>query len=211
MSAPVKPVSVREFARLDGCDEGLVRRAIKSGKLPVLSDGKLDAALAKTGWRRANRRVGSGADKRADTAKKSAPRVRTPRRSAPVDDEDESDALDEIAAAQAEDFLAGVLRGEFATTTLAEQIKENGLAAKHLIAARVSAGQLVEVERAEAILFEQARAARDAWLGFPTRIGPLLAADLEVDTDRVVEALTIHVQQQLEQLGEPEADFAAHE
>lgn len=210
MSAPAKPVSVREFARLDGCDEGLVRRAIKSGKLPVLSDGKLDPALAKTGWRRANRRADSGADKRADTAKKSAPGVRTPRVSAPADNE-EPDALDDIADAQSDDFLAGVLRGEFATTMLAEQIKENGLAAKHLIAARVSAGQLVEVERAEAILFEQARAARDAWLGFPTRIGPLLAADLDVDTDRVVEALTIHVQQQLEQLGEPEADFAAQE
>lgn len=210
MSAPPELVGVREFARLDGCDEGLVRRAIKNGKLPVSADGKLDPALAKSGWRRANRRADAGADKAADIAKKSAPRVRTRRMSAPDDDGD-GGPLDGLNDEEAADFLAGVLRGEFATTILAERIKENGLAAKHLIAARIAAGQLVEVERAEAILFEAARAARDAWLGFPTRIGPLLAADLDVDTDRVVEALTIHVQQQLEQLGEPEANFAAQE
>ena len=64
------------------------------------------------------------------------------------------------------------------------------------------------MDRAAAILFEASRAARDAWMRFPTRIGPLLAADLNVDADRVVEALTIHVQDQLEELGEPDADFA---
>ena len=48
-------------------------------------------------------------------------------------------------------------------------------------------------------------------MNFPTRVGPVLAAELGLESDKVVEALTVHVHQQLNDLGEPEADFAAHE
>lgn len=214
MSASSALVSVREFARLDGCDDKLVRRAIKAGKLEVSADGKIDPLLAGTGWRRKNRRAGEGADTSADIAQVSAPNVRTRVRSkkvsAPSQDELAS-ALEAIGDDEVGDFLTELLAGRFASHGHAERIKENGLAAKHLIAARKDAGSLVEVDRAEAIFFEAARGWRDTWAGFPTRIGPLLAAELDVDTDKVVEALTIHVQQTLEQLGEPEADFSAQE
>ncbi|WP_157218684.1 hypothetical protein [Flavisphingomonas formosensis] len=214
MSAPSAPVSIREFARLDGCDEKLVRRAVKAGKLLLSGDGKIDPALAGSGWRRQNRRTENGADTASSAKKVSAPAqpVRTKRKaSRGATAEDLQEALDAIAGEEVDDFLAKVLRGDFASVVRAEQIKENGLAAKHLIAARKEAGSLVEVERAEAIFFEAARSWRDAWIGFPTRVGPLLAADLDVDTDRVVEALTIHVQHQLEQLGEPQGDFTAQQ
>lgn len=208
MSAPA-PVSIREFAKLDGCDDKLVRRALTSGKLKAGPDGKLDPALAGSAWRKRNRRAAEG----ADNAEMSAPNVRTPvpkparSRKAPPSAEELEEALDAIDDEGAGDFLSNLLEGRFALTGRAEQIKENGLAAKHLIAARKDAGNLIEVDRAEAVMFEAARAARDAWQGFPTRIGPLLAADLDVDADRVVEALTVHVQQQLEQLGQPRGDF----
>jgi hypothetical protein len=222
MSAPVALVSVREFARLDGCDDKLVRRAIQAGKLAVSADGKLDPALAGTGWRRQNRRATPGADSGADTAQLSAPNVRTGTKrnvrtakragkGAPPSADELDGALEDLAAEAADDFLAKVLAGDFRDIGTAERIKENALAAKHLIAARKEAGNLVEVDRAEGIFFEAARAWRDAWMGFPTRIGPLLAADLDVDTDKVVEALTVHVHQTLEQLGEPTAEFAAPE
>lgn len=208
MSAPADLVSVREFARLDGCDDKLVRRAIKAGKLPVSENGKISAALAGSGWRRHNRRGADGADKSADTPPAVRTNVRTRKVSAPAPDQLE-EALAAIGEEDIEDFLTELLAGRFASISQAERIKENGLAAKHLIAARKEAGSLVEVDRAEAIFFEAARSWRDAWMGFPTRIGPMLAADLGLDTDKVVEALTIHVQQQLEQLGEPEGSFAA--
>ncbi|MEB0154013.1 hypothetical protein QN371_13390, partial [Pseudomonas sp. CCC4.3] len=57
---------------------------------------------------------------------------------------------------------------------------------------------------AENILFEQARASRDAWLNWPTRIGPLVAADLGLEADRIVDTLTNYVHQHLQQLGQPE-------
>lgn len=217
MSAPAKPadlVSVREFARLDGCDDKLVRRAIKAGKLPISDDGKLDPALAGTGWRKQNRRAADTADKGADTRKMSAPNVRTPVRtgkvSAPTAEEVE-EASEELFAEEAESFLDNVLAGTYADTGTAERVKENALAAKHLLAARRAANHLVEIDHAETVLFETQRAQRDAWMNFPTRIGPLLAAELGVDADKVVEALTVHVHQQLDDLGEPEADFTAQQ
>jgi len=110
-------------------------------------------------------------------------------------------------AEEVEDFLTNVLAGQFADYVTAERIKENALAAKHLLAARKDAGSLVEIELAEAVLFETQRSQRDAWLNFPSRIGPLLAAEIGADADKVVEALTAHVQQQLDDLGEPDPDF----
>lgn len=209
MSAPAT-VSVREFARLDGCDEKLVRRAIQSGKLKVSADGRLDPALAGTGWRKTNRRAAASADNSKNvrtgvrTGKVSAP--------APVPSADEVAAkAEELFAEEVEGFLDNVLAGNYADTGTAERVKENALAAKHLLAARKDAGSLVEIDTAKMVLFETQRAQRDAWLNFPTRIGPLLAAELEVEADKVVEALTAHVHQQLDDLGEPEADFAPGE
>lgn len=205
MSAPAG-VSVREFARLDGCNEKLVRRAIQSGKLRLSDDGKLDPALAKTGWRKQNRR---SADT-ADISQMSAPKpknVRTAKKvSAPSAEEVDARA-NELFTEEAEGFLDNVLAGNYADTATAERVKENALAAKHLIAARKDAGNLVEIEVAKLVLFETQRSQRDAWLNFPTWIGPMLAADLGADADKVVESLTAYVHQQLDDLGDPEADF----
>ena len=204
MSAP-QLVSIREFARLDGCDEKLVRRALSSGKLTASDGNKVDASLAGTGWRKANRRT-------ADKPKVSAPNVRSAdsqsQKSAPSAEETAA-AADAMFSEEAENFLDRVLAGEYADIATAERVKENALAAKHLLAARRDAGSLVEVETAETVLFETQRAQRDAWMNFPTRIGPLLAAELGLEADKVVEALTVHVQQQLDDLGEPEADFTS--
>lgn len=50
-------ISVREFARRDGCSHTLVNRAIKEGHLRKFEDGSLDPSLAGTGWRSSNRRA----------------------------------------------------------------------------------------------------------------------------------------------------------
>jgi hypothetical protein len=198
MSAPVAFVSVRAFARLDGCSEKLVRNAISQGKLPVSADGKLDPALAGSGWRRTNRRAAAGADKGADLPATSAPRRGRAKGAEPVDPAQLDD----------EDFIAAVLAGRFRAHGEAEQVKENALAVRRLLDARREAGDVVDIEVAEAVLFEQARAIRDAWLNWPSRVGPLIAAELGVQPDPVVEALNKYVQQQLDDLGEPDADFA---
>lgn len=206
MSAPIEGISVREFARRDGCDDKLVRNAINRGKLPTLDGGKLDPALVGTGWRRQNRKALGGADIGADKPAKSAPAP--PKRKAEnyVRDRDLEAALS-AAELGDEDFIASVLAGQFRVQFAAEQIKENALAAKHLLAVRKEAGDLVDLEVAEAILFETARATRDAWLNWPARTAPLVAAELGIAVEPLLEALNKHVQQQLQDIGEPDPDF----
>jgi hypothetical protein len=191
MSAPLNLVSAREFARLDGCNDKLVRNAVKAGKLPISADGKIDAALAGSGWRKLNRRTAAGADTGADSAIRSAPADKPPVTSAPGAATD----LD-TANMMVGDFIAGILSGQFLS-----------LAAKNLLAAMKEAGDVVDVGIAEAVLFEQARQIRDAWMNWPARVGPLIAAELGLPPDPVVEALNKHVQLQLSDLGEPEAVF----
>ncbi|HEV2365415.1 MAG TPA: hypothetical protein VGS12_14595 [Caulobacteraceae bacterium] len=171
-------VSIREFARREGCDDKVVRRAISAGNLKTLADGSLDPSLVGSLWRKRNRAADS-----ADSA-----------------DSADTDPLDEGGV----ELLAS---GE-ASVAQADRIKANALALKHLLAARRAAGDLVETALAERILFEGARQVRDAWANWPARAGPLIAADLGIAPDQVVEILNGHVHVQLAELGEPEADFA---
>lgn len=205
-------ISIREFARREECNDKLVRRAIEQKKLVTLEDGKLDPSLVGSEWCKKNRNkppADKGADKSADKktvrttvldGRQRVERVETP----PPGD-------DEPALARLEDFIEKILRGDFASLADAERIKENGLALRHLLDGRKKAGELIEAATAETVLFEVFRGSRDAWLGFPSRVGPLIAAELGVEPERVVEALTAHVHQQLNDLGEPEADFGGQD
>ncbi|WP_338662616.1 hypothetical protein VQH23_21005 [Pararoseomonas sp. SCSIO 73927] len=239
MSAPLSAdtpggISIREFARREGCDDKLVRRAVQGGKLQAFRDGTLDPALVGSGWRRSNRHSSSGADTPADipadtgadTPAVSAP-VRTPvsapppaapaprmepqphggelrRPTRPAEDE----PAEEI---DLEGFQRDVLAGNVPALARSEQVKAAGAAIRVLVAARRDADAVVEIAVAEGVMFETYRAFRDAWMNWPARVAPLIAADLGIDAGRVLEALTPHVQQQLEDLGEPEPDFTPPE
>ncbi len=104
-------------------------------------------------------------------------------------------------------FIEQLLRGEFRSKVQANAIKENALALKHLLSAQKDAGKLVELELAERVIFDDRRAARDAWQAWPGRFAPLIAADLDIDGAKLAEALKPYVHQQLEELGEPDLDF----
>lgn len=68
-------------------------------------------------------------------------------------------------------------------------------------------GKLIELDTAEAVFFEEFRAQRDAWLNWPIRVGPLLAATLGLEADKVTEALTTLVHKHISSLGQPEPTF----
>lgn len=104
-------------------------------------------------------------------------------------------------------FVAVIASGGYSNAVEAETVKQNALALKHLLDARVKANELCDIADAETALFEAARAARDVWMGFPDRIGPLMAAELGIEPEKLVEALTVHVHQQLADMGEPENPF----
>ncbi|MGX9963153.1 hypothetical protein ACVFYP_07505 [Roseomonas sp. F4] len=216
MSAPPEDgISIREFARREGCSDRLVRRAVEQGKLHALSNGKLNPELVGTGWRHGNRHPAAGADRGADTlsavsapvsalsAPAEEPQGTASRRRRRAEPDAEGESLDLDA------FARRVLAGDAPDLAQSEKVKAAAAALKGMVTARKAAGAVIDIELAEQVLFNSARAARDAWLNWPARVGPLLAADLNLEADRVSEALTRYVHEQLEELGEPEADFTA--
>lgn len=108
-------------------------------------------------------------------------------------------------------FLADLLAGKLATVADAERVKQNALAGLRALEMQQKAGALCEIETANHIIFECARQFRDALMNWPTRIGPILAADLGVPADRLTQALSEHVNVFLVRLSTPEvaADDAA--
>jgi len=68
---------------------------------------------------------------------------------------------------------------------------------------REAEGELIEMEHAERVFFEAFRNARDAWLNWPSRVSPLIAAAIGTPIDPLIAALDEHVHQQLADLAEP--------
>ena len=68
--------------------------------------------------------------------------------------------------------------------------------------------QLIDMDEASNLFFEEARRARDAWLNWPSRVAPLAAAKLGMPVDPLLEVLNEHVHQQLVDLGGQEFDDA---
>lgn len=173
-----------QYALHSGVDRKTIARWIKAGRFIVM-DGDLinvgasDAALKK------NR---DGKDPRVSNAKKKkAPAV--------IDDGDE------IA-----DSARQILLTEGATLSREEaaRIRENYMALLAKLEFQQKDGQLIEMTVAEEVLFNAFRQQRDAWLNWPSRVAPLIAADLDVPADRMTEVLIEHVHKHISVLGEPE-------
>ena len=81
------------------------------------------------------------------------------------------------------------------------------LAGLRALELQTKAGTLMETEAAERLFFEVARSERDHWMNWPARVGPELAAELDLPADRITAALARLVHSELAERGEPEADF----
>lgn len=209
-------ISIREFARREKVSDTAVRKAIKLGKLTAYGDNTIDPNLVGTPWRRSNlaganqEREPNANQVRSEKKVRSgsqAPKVRT---ELPAQEPELADLMQDGETLEAAaDRLVG--SGKVPLHSYAEALrrKENYLALLHQLKFEKEAGLLVELPAAERALFEGARAMRDAWLGWPSKIGPLLAADLGLEADRVTGALTEHVHRHIAQLGEPDVHFDA--
>jgi hypothetical protein len=68
-------------------------------------------------------------------------------------------------------------------------------------------GALISRDRAVLRCFTFARLLRDAWLAWPARVGPLLAAQFDVDASALTVALEDHVRQQCATLARERPEF----
>lgn len=181
-------ISQREFARRDGCNEKLVRRAIAEGRLPRGADGLIDASLVGSAWRRSNLTPQASVSAPADT------QARAPK-------------LDEVpsgARAPAPPADTGKSAGRDPTYAQAMAKKEHFAAERAELEFRKRRGELVEFDRARELFFAESRRGRDHWMNWPARVAATMAGELGVDADRLATVLTTHVHRHLELLAEPD-------
>lgn len=207
LSAPgVEFISVREFARRAGCDDRQVRRALARGRLSRNSAGFIDSAQLAGSWRSPNKRTTAQAKPIADDGAKLSARAGADNCKLSALDRDaavvrtlsaptEGEPLSSIDDAALETFADQLLQGRYASINDALRIKENALAMKHLLAARREAGLLIEVEVAENVLFEASRSARDSWIGWPSRVAPMMAMDLGIEDGPAIEKLRVSLEE----------------
>ncbi|MGA0595410.1 hypothetical protein [Enterovirga sp. CN4-39] len=167
-----KGISRREFARLDGCSEALVRRGLTQGRLVAFNDGTIDPALVGTPWRDGNKGRVQAANSGAHDAQ-------------PLQD---GPQLLSFAEAQTK--------------------KENYLAKLRELEFEIKSGRLVDAERVQSSVFDIARIERDAWINWPARVAPLIAAEIGVDQVKLAVALERHVREHLAERSEPRLRLA---
>lgn len=179
-----------EYAKHAGVDRKTIGRWLKAGKYIVLdSAGMIDVEASDA----ARKTLRDGTDPRTKNAAKMKSVPPDPDMGL-KDDSTTDEAVKQIMLAT----------GAEMTREEASRVKENYLALLTKLEFEKEDGQLVELSVAESILFAAFRQQRDAWMNWPSRVAPLMAADLDVPADRMTEVLIEHVHKHISGLGEPE-------
>jgi hypothetical protein len=155
--AQVRGVSIREFARLDGCSESLVRKGIANGQLTKLANGRLNPALARTPWRQGN--VG-GPERQKSEKPPSSPAA--------------AGEQDEVEGDEAGLDPSG-LEGVFKTKLAADRFNAAYAGALKKLEFDLRSGKVVLVEDVAVQIGELLRSVRSQLMALPATIAPLVA------------------------------------
>lgn len=183
-----------DFARLHGVSRKTVTMWKSRGWL-IMSGDDIDVAASNAQLEKYRKSVN-----RPDKQKTSAPEKKKADRLLPAREPPEES--DSSLEGLARDFL--LENGAELSLDEARRVKENYLALLTKLEFQQKDGQLIEMAAAEEVLFNASRQQRDAWLNWPSRVAPLMAADLGVPADRMTEVLIEHVHKHISVLGEPE-------
>jgi len=171
-------LSIRAYARHRGVTESAVRKAIATGRITPQVDGLIDADSADAQWARNTAPPRRGAGAR--TAASTA-----------------SQHMD------AQSLPAGggtsLLQARTVNEVLKAKIRQVDLAERK--------EALIDRAKTLAQVFKLARTERDAWLNWPARITPRMAADLAVDEHSLHQALDAAVREHLQELGDLKVDL----
>jgi hypothetical protein len=183
-------VSQAEFARRRGLSRQAVHKRLvdQGGPIPVYGpDKKLDEAEADRLWAATMSSQGRANSRHPDARGTGHARRRTAADPPP-------------AAADAALGPHAYARARTAAMIADAQAKR--------LAVEVRQGRLVERDRAVAIAFTFARRLRDAWLAWPARVAPEVAAELGLpDAGALMAALELRVHRQVEELAAERFDL----
>jgi hypothetical protein len=169
-------LSIRAYARHRGVSHVAVKKAIDTGRITPLPDGTIDPEQADAQWAK------NTVHPRTAAPPKASPRARAP---------------EEGGASLPAGLGSGgatLLQARTVNEVLKAKIRQVELAEKK--------DELVDRARAIAHVFKLARAERDAWLNWPGRAAPMLAARFGLDEHALHVALDAAVREHLAELGE---------
>ena len=193
-------MSEREYAAHAGLSRGAIQKAKTSGRLVLHADGSIDAAASD-----ARRAAATDPSKSRAAPNAAAPKERLK----PVPET----AVSAVGDTLREHGLAAPAPGGGMTFLQAKTANEVLKAQERKIRLAKLKGELVERDRAVALVFRLARQERDAWVTWPARVAALMAADLSaamsgeaqvtVGTGAMQQILEHHVRAHLAELAEP--------
>lgn len=185
-------LSIRAYARHRGVSHVAVKKAIDTGRITQLPDGTIDPVVADAQWA-ANttptRRSMADAASDKPTSQVSASPREIPQASAKV--------VRDVPEPPTPALSSG------GTSLLqARTVNEVVKAQTNKVRLAQLKGELVDRAQAIAHVFKLARAEREAWINWPNRITPILAAELGIEEHTLFVALDVAVRVHLEELGE---------
>ena len=181
--------SNRELARQLRVSETSVRRAEKAGRIRREADGAWDPARVKAAW-------ASNTDQ-AQQRPARGDRPREDRRALKPVPEAALGAVRDTLREHGEPIAAGTM-----TFMQARTANEVLKAQERRLRLQQMKGELVDRAKAVAQVFKLARDERDAWVNWPARIAAMIAAELEVDANKLHTVLERQVREHLNELAE---------
>ena len=91
----------------------------------------------------------------------------------------------------------------------ASRRKENYLARLRQLEFEIKSGKLVDADAAKKAVFDLSRQDRDSWANWPSRVAPLIAAEMGVDLVKLAVVLEKHVREQLAERAQPALRIAS--
>ncbi|WP_017922257.1 hypothetical protein [Burkholderia glumae] len=223
-------VSKSEFARMHGVSHTAVAKWQKAGWL-VLQGSKVDVEASNAKLKqyrdstdaRATRSRGKvSAEVKPETENETEVETETSGAAGAAGDDSAADeqqerkgeriVVDEViallpgesSADAAERLTAGLTVDLKMPIEEAKRIKEVYLALLNRLEYEQKSQMVIDIDLAKSVMFDIFRGARDAWLNWPVKYAPLIAADLGIESDRLPDVLTAYVHKQLSELGEPD-------
>lgn len=190
-------MSERQYAAHVGLSRGAIQKAKAAGRLVLHEDGSIDAAASD--------------ERRAETTDPSKTRKAAAPKLKPVPEA----AVSAVGDTLREQGIAAPVTGGGTTFLQAKTAHEVLKAQERRIRLAKLKGELVDRDRATALVFRLAREERDAWVNWPARVAALMAAELTascseavghevtIETAAMQKVLEAHVRAHLEELAQP--------
>jgi hypothetical protein len=115
-------------------------------------------------------------------------------------DDEEDDAPDDAEV---------IVDGEAMPLGKAKALKETDLARLRRLEFEVKSGRLVDADAAKKAVFDLSRQDRDSWTNWPSRVSPLIAAELGVDQVKLAVVLEKYVRDHLAERAQPALRLAS--